>query len=156
MDRRHRPHHDAAAPILSTPAISGHPLRITAIACTVGPTSQGNAVITATAHDRRRVARTIGVVLLIAAPGLAFGAWYSTRQPLEVLAVAERMKATLPADHYSSAVYHGAEAQRILDEKWSPAGFATLGLTGLAVGLVLLYFGFRAPRSSMMRLEGTT
>jgi hypothetical protein len=107
-------------------------------------------------HDGRRVARTIGLLLVIAAPAFAFGSWHSTRQPLEVLALAERMKATLPADQYSSAVYHGAVAQRTLDAKWSPTGFAALGIVGFAAGALLLYLGFREPRSSMMRLEGTT
>jgi hypothetical protein len=54
------------------------------------------------------------------------------------------------------AEYHGAAAQRTLDAKWSPTGFATLGIAGFAAGALLLYFGFREPRSSMMRLEGTT
>ena len=95
------------------------------------------------AAERAQIARVVGIVLLIAAPGMAFGTLYSTRQPLEVLAVAERMKATLPAEHYSSAVYHGSYARQTLDDKWKPTGFATMGTAGFLLGAGLLGAGVR-------------
>jgi hypothetical protein len=99
-------------------------------------------------HEWVRLARVVGIVLLIAAPGLALGTWHSTRQPLEVMALAERMKTSLPPDQYSSAVYHGSGAQRTLDQMWSPTGFATLGVIGFAVAIGLLYFAFVTTRKS--------
>jgi hypothetical protein len=94
-------------------------------------------------HQARRLARTLGVILVIASPGLAYGNWYSTRQPLEILAMANRANPRLPAETYASAVYMGAHAQRTLDEMWTPTGFATLSTIGFITGLSLLYFGFR-------------
>ena len=96
-----------------------------------------------TGRDWRRVARTLGVVLVIAGPGMAYGNWYSTRQPLEVLALANRARPGLPAEQYASAVYMGANAQRTLDEMWTPTGFATLSTIAFLLGISLLYFGFR-------------
>ena len=95
------------------------------------------------AAERAQIARVVGIVLVLAAPGMAFGTLYSTRQPLEVLALAERMKATLPPDHYSSAVYHGSYAQETLDNKWKPTGFATMGTAGFLLGAGLLITGLR-------------
>jgi hypothetical protein len=85
-----------------------------------------------------RLARVIGTILVIAAPGLAIGSWHSTRQPLEILAWAEANRSRLPAASYGSAVYMAGHAQRTLDEKWSSTGFATLGIAGFLVGAALL------------------
>jgi hypothetical protein len=93
-------------------------------------------------RDWRRVARTVGVVLVIAGPGIGYGNWYSTRQPLEILALANKTKG-LPPENYASAVYMGANAQRTLDEMWTPTGFATLSSIAFLLGVSLLYFGFR-------------
>lgn len=90
------------------------------------------------ARDKARFARVIGTILVIAAPGLAFGSWYSTRQPLEMLAWSEANRSRIPAEAYGSAVYMASHAQRTLDEKWSPTGFATLGIAGFVTGVVLL------------------
>ena len=94
-------------------------------------------------RERKRLARTVGVVLLIASPSLAFGSWYSTRQPLEMLAWAEANRKNIRAEDYGSAVYMASHAQRNLDEKWRPTGFATMGITGTAFGALLLYRAFR-------------
>ena len=83
----------------------------------------------------RRWARILGTVLVIAAPSLAFGSWYSTRQPLEMLAWTEANRARVPAEAYGSAVYMAAHARRTLEEKWSPTGFATLGIAGFLLGV---------------------
>jgi hypothetical protein len=96
-----------------------------------------------TGRDWRRVARTLGVVLVIAAPGMAYGNWYSTRQPLAVLAAANIARPALSPEEYGSAVYMGANAQRTLDEMWTLTGFATLSTIAFVLGLTLLYFGFR-------------
>lgn len=95
--------------------------------------------LVANSFEWARVRRTVGLLLVIVAPGLAYGAWYSTRQPLEILALAERMRSTMPAEEYSSAVYHGSHAQATLDNKWKPTGFASLGVLGFLVGAALLY-----------------
>ncbi|HET9425557.1 MAG TPA: hypothetical protein VFO55_09310 [Gemmatimonadaceae bacterium] len=113
--------------------------------------------IVADAHERKRLYRTVGLVLLLAAPGLAFGSWYSTRQPLEFLAVTERMKDSVPLEVYSSAVYHGSHAQATLDNKWKPTGFATLGTTGFLLGVGLLAAALRGPqRRSGTGSQGST
>ena len=95
------------------------------------------------ARDRQRTARVIGTVLVIAAPGLAFGSWYSTRQPLEMLAWSEANRSRIPAEAYGSAVYMAAHAQRTLDEKWTATGFATLGIAGFMVGAGFLFISWR-------------
>ena len=87
------------------------------------------------AQDRASKARVFGIILVIAAPGLAFGSWHSTRQPLEMLAWSESNRAQIPPEAYGSAVYMAAHAQRTLDEKWSPTGFATLGIGGFLLGV---------------------
>lgn len=99
--------------------------------------------IKADAYERRRVARTVGAVLVIAAPALTFGNWYSTRQPLEMLAWSEQNRSRIPPEAYGSAVYMGSHAQRKLDEKWNATGFATLGLAGTFLGAGLLFFAYR-------------
>jgi hypothetical protein len=95
------------------------------------------------ARDLRRIARTFGLILVLAAPGIAYGNWYSTRQPLEILALANKARPGLPPENYASAVYMGANAQRTLDDMWTPTGFATLSTIAFLTGLTLLYFGFR-------------
>ena len=99
------------------------------------------------AREWRRLARVLGTVLVIAAPSLAFGTWYSTRQPLEMLAWSEANRSRIQADAYGSAVYHASFAQRTLDEKWSPTGFATLGITGFLLGIGLLTLSRRGSAS---------
>ena len=103
--------------------------------------------IVANAYERARVYRTVGLTLLIVAPGLALGTWWSTQQPLEILALAERMRASMPAEDYASAVYHGSHAQATLDNMWHPTGFATLGLAGFVIGLSLLVLSRRPARA---------
>jgi hypothetical protein len=101
--------------------------------------------LVADAPERARLARVLGIVLVIAAPAMTFLAWQSTQQPIEVQAMAERMKGSLPADQYASALYHGSLAHQSLNDKWKPTGFATLGTIGLLLGCGLLFVGFRAP-----------
>ena len=101
--------------------------------------------LVANAYERVRLARTVGVILLIAAPGLAFGNWYSTRQPLEMLAWSNQNRSRIPAEAYASAVYMGAHAQRTIDEMWKPTGFATLGTFGTLLGIGLLFIARRQP-----------
>lgn len=95
-------------------------------------------------YEWARLRRTVGLLLVIIAPMLSLFAWASTKQPLEILTLAERMRATLPPEEYASAVYHGGHAQASLDHMWYPTGFATLGLIGFALGVALLYSARRA------------
>jgi hypothetical protein len=106
------------------------------------------------ARDKARTLRVIGIILVIAAPGLAFGSWYSTRQPLEMLAWSEANRARIPAEAYGSAVYMAAHAQRTLDEKWTLTGFATLGITGLLVGVGCLWLAQRSNRQGAVATAG--
>ena len=99
--------------------------------------------IVANAYERARLYRTVGTVLLIAAPGLALGTWWSTQQPIEILALAERMRTSMSAEDYASAVYHGSHAQTTLDNMWRPTGFATLGIGGFVIGAALVVLARR-------------
>lgn len=101
--------------------------------------------LVADSYQRARLRRVIGLALVILAPSLAVAQWYSTKQPLEVLALAERMRGTLPPDEYASAVYHGSHAMETLNNKWSPTGFATIGILGFLAGAGLLVSARRRP-----------
>lgn len=95
-----------------------------------------------------RFRRTLGLVLLIGAPLLAFGTWNATRQPLEVFALAQRNRAQLDSATYASAAYHAAFARATQANRWHLTGYATLGVLGTLVGAGLVYAGLpRAGRA---------
>jgi len=102
--------------------------------------------LVANAYERARLWRVLGIVLVIAAPSISYLAWQSTQQPIQVQEMAERMKGTLPADQYASALYHGSHAHQTLADKWKPTGFATLGTIAFLVGAGLLLIGFGPTR----------
>jgi hypothetical protein len=104
--------------------------------------------LVANAHERARLWRVLGIVLVIAAPSITFLAWQSTQQPIQVQEMAERMKGSLPAEQYASALYRGSIAHQTLNDRWKPTGFATLGTIAFLVGVGLLFIGFGPTRRS--------
>lgn len=82
--------------------------------------------------------RVLGVILVIAAPLVAFGVWHSNRGPLETLAWFEGHRTPTDSFGYANARYHGAHAQAIEANRWRLTGYATLGTVGALLGAALL------------------
>lgn len=112
--------------------------------------------LVADSYQWARLRRTIGLVLVIVAPALAVSTWYSTKQPLEILALAERMRGSLPAEEYASAVYHGSHATATLNNRWKPGGFATLGIIGFLIGAGLIFSARARPVATKSEFAATT
>ena len=94
-------------------------------------------------RDLRRVAIIIGTVLLIAAPALSFGEWFSTRSPREAFETVRANRKPGDSLAYASSAYHASHAEATLVARWSLTGFATLGLAGFLVGAALVVYGRR-------------
>jgi len=91
----------------------------------------------------RRVAFILGVVLLIAAPALSVGVWYSTRSPRQAFEAAARERTPGDSLAYASSAYHASHAEATLAARWSWNGFATLGVAGFLLGAALLLYSRR-------------
>ena len=89
--------------------------------------------------------RVFGLVLLLAGPATYYGTWQGNRQNLDVLQMMEQRPRRDKTDsaNYASALYHGTHARASEAGKWSPTGYATLGVALTIVGVVLLGFGMR-------------
>jgi len=84
----------------------------------------------------------LGFAFLLVASGLASGQWYSVRGPLQDLAWFEEHRAPGDSVAYASALYHASYARAIHARRWSPTGYATLGLAGALVGAALIVSSF--------------
>ena len=89
----------------------------------------------------RRLAFISGIVLLVAAPALAFGAWFSTRAPRQAFDAAAQHRTPGDSGAYASSAYHASRAEATLAARWTLTGFATLGLVGFLVGVGLVLYG---------------
>ena len=83
--------------------------------------------------------RVLGLILFIAAPALAVGRCYSTREPLARFAQMEQHRTPADSLAYGSAAYHAAHARATQANRWHPTGYATLGILGTIIGAGLLY-----------------
>jgi hypothetical protein len=89
----------------------------------------------------RAVLRAVGLSLVIAAVGLAFGEWDSTRQPLETMARMEKNRHPADSSAYEHAAEHAGWARETLAKRWHITGYATLGILGTLAGASLFYAG---------------
>jgi len=85
--------------------------------------------------------RALGVILLLAAPALAFGVWYSARGPLSTLAWFEQHRTPADSAAYASALYHASHARATEANRWHLTGYATVGLVGTLAGVCLILSG---------------
>src|SRR5437870_4378826 len=100
----------------------------------------------ASVSNGAKASRIFGAILIIAAPSLALGSWYSTKQPLEVLAQLEQLRArgsAVDSGAYASAMYHARHARQTQVDRWTLTGYATLGVIGTIVGAGLILLGSR-------------
>jgi hypothetical protein len=94
--------------------------------------------------DAQQWRRVAGALLLIAAPALTIGARAITNRDRSV---GERLPAPITAidsQAYNSLIMHGAIAQARHDGRWTPTGYATLGLAGTLAGIALLAWAAKA------------
>lgn len=82
--------------------------------------------------------RLLGILLIIAAPGLAIGTWHAANGPLQTLAWFQAHRTPADSFAYASALYHAGHAQATHANRWQPTGYATLGLVGVLVGAGLV------------------
>jgi hypothetical protein len=85
--------------------------------------------------------RILGVILLLAAPAVAFGVWYSARGPLTTLAWFEQHRNPADSAAYASALYHASHARATQANRWHVTGYATLSLVGALAGVGLILSG---------------
>lgn len=91
--------------------------------------------------SRASARRVLGAILLLAAPALALGVWYSARGPLTTLAWLEEHRTPADSAAYASALYHASHARATEANRWHLTGYATLGLIGTLAGACLLLSG---------------
>ena len=89
--------------------------------------------------------RILGLLLLLAAPTLAFGVWHSVRGPLEELARFEQYRTPADSVAYANALYHGMHARTTEANRWHLTGYATMGLVGTVLGAGLLLSSWSRP-----------
>ncbi len=87
-----------------------------------------------------RLAGILGIVLVLASPGLSLGQWYSERSPLETLAWFEQNRSPGDSAGYASALYHASYARASVANRWHPLGYGTLGVAGTLLGIALIGF----------------
>lgn len=88
---------------------------------------------------------------MLASPALSILKWQSNKGPLETLAWYEQHRNPGDSIVYASAVYHAGHARASNMNRWSPSGYATLGIAGTLVGLALLLRNTGAPRRLTQR-----
>ncbi len=88
-----------------------------------------------TLHSLRQV---VGLVLLIGWPAISYLRWNDAAGAINVMETAPKPVTKTDSAFYSSAVYHGSYAMAVRDNRWRPTGYATQGIGGFSLGLVLL------------------
>ena len=89
--------------------------------------------------------RVFGIVLLLAAPTMAYAAWEGNQQNIAVLQQMEHTKLRDRVDsaNYASALYHGSYSRSSEAGRWKPGGYASNAVAGSLFGIVFLVIGFR-------------
>ena len=92
----------------------------------------------------RRGLRVIGVIMLIAAPGLSIGSVWSRQRQIKEMEDQMFLPTTLndPAIR-ESMTYHLSHLQADEAMKWGPTGDATMGVIGTIAGVVVIAFALR-------------
>lgn len=87
-----------------------------------------------------RARTTLGVLLLLASAGLTVLRARAVAEPLETLPRVSQMhrEGRASGGALANAQYHAGHARRAFEERWSLAGYATQGILGGVLGLVLL------------------
>jgi hypothetical protein len=98
---------------------------------------------------RKRDFFLIGILFLIAAPGLSIGSIWSRRQHIREFEVAALSPATLADSATRESVrYHLSRLQADEAMRWGLMGDATLGAVGGLAGLVLILWSRRGTTST--------
>ncbi len=81
----------------------------------------------------------VGGLILVAALGLTWGKWYSTRETLQVLEWFEQNATPRDSVGYSNALYHATWAQAEQDNRWGLGGYFMTGTIVAVIGASLMW-----------------
>ena len=90
--------------------------------------------------------RVVGVIVLVLSPALAVATHWAARRDMEAVGRLPRPITPVDSQTYSRLNYHVVIAEGQLAGRWSPTGYAALGVTGTLLGVALLIGSGRVRR----------
>ncbi|MDB4905962.1 MAG: hypothetical protein JWO05_746 [Gemmatimonadetes bacterium] len=94
-----------------------------------------------------QVRRIAGLVLLIAAPALAWGSWNQANRDIAFADAVPPRRNHADSLMFEYSAYHAARGRIAHAERWHPTGYATLGLLGVLVGAWFVWPRRKRPAS---------
>ena len=79
-----------------------------------------------------------GIIVILVTAVATYGQWRAQRDPLDALAWIETHRGPQDTAMYTHAQRHVAYIRDMYGDRWSPTGYATLGVVGTLIGVVLL------------------